>query len=75
MNNIIPCPFCGNKIAPKVMSIANIEGTVDNEWNESHYAVICDWNDDVTPGCGASTGYHNESPEKAIETWNRRAES
>ena len=75
-----PCPFCGNKIAPKVATIAELKGDPmcefdAYEYDKHHYAVVCDVNNDEVSGCGASTGYYSESPESAIKLWNRRAEN
>lgn len=70
------CPFCGNTIAPTIMSIAEIEcDDFDDfdEWKKTHYAVVCDHNHVDTIGCGASTGYYANSPEEAAELWNKRA--
>ena len=66
-----PCPFCGSRTAPRVVSIAELESTTDNEWNNTHYSVVCDKDES---GCGASTCYDNPSVDAAAEAWNRRAE-
>lgn len=69
------CPFCGNKIAPTIMTIGEIECDESDEWARTHYAVVCDHNHANTIGCGASTGYYANSPEEAADIWNRRAEN
>lgn len=66
------CPFCGNKIAPTIMTIAEIECDDSDEWARTHYAVVCNHNHVDTIGCGASTGYYANSPEEAADIWNRR---
>ncbi len=67
-----PCPFCGNAKAPKCISVAEMEGYDSDwcvDWKLNNFLVVCDFND---TGCGASTGYHYESEEAAVEAWNRR---
>lgn len=63
------CPFCGNRTAPEVVSIAELDSVEGNEWYDSHFTVVCSMYDG---GCGASVRCNNESREAAAETWNRR---
>lgn len=70
-SNLKPCPFCGNKTAPEVISIAELDSVEGNEWYNSHFTVVCSLYDG---GCGASVRFNNESKEEAVATWNRRCE-
>lgn len=71
-----PCPFCGNKFAPMVCTIAKAENTNQEEYrykfDSSHYLAVCDY---MNGGCGASTGGMYTTPEAAAEAWNCRADS
>lgn len=64
-----PCPFCGNRTAPEVISIAELDSVEDNDWYDSHFTVVCSL---YNGGCGASVKFNNESIEDAAKTWNRR---
>ena len=64
------CPFCGNRTAPEITSMAELESVEGNEWYDSHFTVVCSM---YSGGCGASVRYNNESREEAAEAWNRRA--
>jgi hypothetical protein len=64
-----PCPFCGNRTAPEVISISELDSVEGNEWYDSHFTVVCSMYDG---GCGASVRFNNESREAAAEAWNRR---
>ena len=67
-----PCPFCGNRTAPEVVSISELDSVDGNEWYDSHFTVVCSmWNG----GCGASVRCNNESREAAAESWNRRKDN
>lgn len=72
MGELKPCPFCGAKVAA-ADSVAGILLTDSDdpnfEWNDSHYAVVCDFN---RGGCGSMTGCGHETIEDAAEAWNRR---
>ena len=62
-----PCPFCGSKEAP---ALVTIDGKEKDGFINS-YCVVCycwDW------GCGASGGMYH-SKEEAVEAWNRRVET
>ncbi len=61
MNELKPCPFCGNK-TPVMMTRRGKDG-----WRD-YFFVLCDYNDG---GCGAS-GQWNHYTDAAIEAWNRR---
>lgn len=62
MEELKPCPFCGNE--PTIRIFKGKDG-----WRD-RYAVICRYDEG---GCGAESGlYHYES--EAIEAWNRRME-
>lgn len=75
MDKLKPCPFCGK-------SVANVGTVAEHEladeylpeygWSTTHYDVVCSA---LLGGCGASTGKNNETAEKAIEVWNRRADN
>ena len=75
MAELKPCPFCGNKIAPTILTIAEIECYESGKWARTHYAVVCNYNHVDTIGCGASTGYYANNPEEAADIWNRRADN
>lgn len=65
MSDILPCPFCGSARFPTITAWVEDPGF--------GYTICCDasgWSD--TKGCGASGGW-GETPEDAIEAWNRRA--
>ena len=57
------CPFCGNKVAPHLVTHTNEDGFRDR------YSVLCDYRDG---GRGADGPWYH-SPEEAIEAWNTRA--
>lgn len=63
-----PCPFCGKSVAT-VGTVAEVQGDIGNEWSETHYVAVCDFNNG---GCGSCGTCDNETPEQAIEAWNRR---
>ena len=63
MEELKPCPFCGNK-EPILMRRAGTNG-----WRAWFY-VLCDWNDG---GCGAS-GQWNHDKEEAVDAWNTRTD-
>ena len=64
MNELKPCPFCGNE------KLVILEESTDSEIYENiiNYAVCCDFH---RGGCGATSGYRI-SEEEAIEAWNKR---
>lgn len=70
--DLLPCPFCGKSDTVKIMTAAECLCLDDpTEWDKTHYVVACD--KAIEDGCGASTGFDHESPEKAAEAWNTRA--
>jgi len=73
---LLPCPYCGNEIAPNCIS--------ENDYFETHitntpnYSVVCCVNENFPvpldyykAGCGASGGFR-KTKEEAIAAWNRR---
>ena len=66
-----PCPFCGHRTAPEVISMAELDSIEGNEWYDSHFTVVCSL---YAGGCGASVKCNNVSREEAAEAWNRRAD-
>lgn len=65
MSDILPCPFCGSARRPTITAWVEDPGF--------GYTICCDasgWSG--TGGCGASGGW-GETPEEAIDAWNRRA--
>lgn len=75
MTELKPCPFCGSKKAPRVLTVAESElmdsDDYDYEWSSKHFTVVCSM---LEGGCGASVKASNETEEEAIEAWNRRSE-
>lgn len=73
MDKLETCPFCGADVA-LCATVAEILCTdsyePDYEWNEKHFAVVCDF---TKGGCGSMTWCNNETPEAAAAAWNRRA--
>ena len=66
MEELKPCPFCGKSLA-ELGTAAEID--MDTEPGaDNERAVVCDYN---AGGCGATSGYRN-TPEAAVEAWNRR---
>ena len=67
MEELKACPFCGSH-SVKLSTAAKIdmddEPGADNEW-----AVVCNYN---AGGCGATSGYR-DTPESAVDAWNRRS--
>lgn len=72
MDELKACPHCGNSVA-ELTNCAELEDCTCFEScaEEPFVCVVCNANNG---GCGASGGYA-DSTEKAIEKWNRRAES
>ena len=72
MADLLPCPFCGRVDTLGVYTWGDIEDNYDNasDWDRTHYAVCCDVQKE---GCGAIKGKECETPEQAVEEWNRRA--
>lgn len=67
--DLAPCPFCKSKTTPSCYTVAEAEGEDHaTEWNANHYTVVCDYH---KGGCGASCGLMNDTPEEAINNWNR----
>lgn len=64
MNNLKPCPFCGQE---KYLVVYG-----DGDRDMRQYQIICDASGDG--GCGASCGWQ-DTLEKVKEAWNRRAEN
>ena len=61
MDELKPCPFCGNE------EVTLIVRKGKQGWRD-RFLVLCSYDD---YGCGAGRGwYHYE--EEAIEAWNRR---
>ena len=60
---IKPCPFCGNKEAPRIITRHGKDG-----WRDRFY-VVCAWEDG---GCGSASGWYYKK-EEAASCWNRRA--
>ena len=70
-SSLKPCPFCGNRTAPEVVSMAELESVEGNEWYDSHFTVVCSL---YSGGCGASVKCNNTSKQEAADAWNRRAD-
>lgn len=74
MIELKPCPFCGSKKAPRVLTVAESElmdsADCDYEWCSKHFTVVCSM---LVGGCGASANLNNETEKEAIKSWNRRA--
>lgn len=72
MSELKPCPFCGKTVA-NVATVAEHEYTdkdsVGYGFASTHFDVVCDYENG---GCGASTGKQYDTPEEAIDAWNRR---
>lgn len=68
----LPCPFCGRIDTLGVYTWGDIEDNYDDasDWDKTHFAVCCDV---LKEGCGAIKGKECETPEQAVEEWNRRA--
>lgn len=69
-----PCPFCGEVQYLDVLDGNQVElrSEGDSDWsNAPFYTVICC---SQIGGCGSACGYQ-QTPEKAIEVWNRRPEA
>ena len=60
--DLYPCPFCGSKNAPRMMTRHGKNG-----WRDRYY-VICDYADG---GCGSSSGWYHNVVE-AESCWNTR---
>ena len=67
-NELKPCPFCGKTVAC-VCSLAEALGKDGNDYDMSHYTVVCDY---VAGGCGSSIGQFYNTKDEAKEAWNRR---
>lgn len=72
--------ICGNGLAPAVTNVAEAKGDPMCEfdahtYDKYNYTVVCNVNNDESPGCGSSIGFGFESPEDAIEFWNKRADN
>lgn len=61
------CPFCGHTEFLTVGTGKEFSGGADELCND--FAVCCDY---TRGGCGATCGY-SETPEEAVDKWNRRA--
>jgi len=75
MTTPLPCPFCGNERAPRIVSSEELhrEDGDDSPWPHSDsWAVICDA---ARPGgrggCGASGGFF-PTQQQAADKWNKR---
>lgn len=66
MEELKPCPFCGGSFA--VLGTAAEIDMDDEEGADNQWAVVCDYH---AGGCGATSGYRN-TPEAAVDAWNRR---
>lgn len=73
MEQLKPCPFCGNDAADLVSLFDEDEYELflDDVKPHQMYKIICR---ETNGGCGTSIGYQG-SKEKAIEAWNRRADN
>lgn len=69
-SNLKPCPFCGNRTAPEVISLAELDSVEGNDWYDSHFTVVCSL---YSGGCGASVNMNNNSRQEAADAWNRRS--
>ena len=84
MNEMKPCPFCGDTDAISIETAKSCEECAHFEdaekcpayapfWSDEDHcpyiAVICSFSNG---GCGASSGWY-PTREKAIMAWNRRA--
>jgi hypothetical protein len=72
MDNLLPCPMCGNNQEPKVVSSYDMD--TEDLGNDEFFAVFCDAGAglrEVHKGCGASGGYA-KTKELAISKWNTR---
>lgn len=71
MTELEPCPFCGKSVA-YVCTVAEVDGDDDNEWSNTHYVTVCNFDNG---GCGSCGTCNNETPEQAAEAWNRRVDN
>jgi len=72
--NLLPCPFCGKSEFLEVLTDAEIHESGDEAFTLDGWGVICSAavEEGLPGGCGAQGGYQ-ETPELAVEAWNRRA--
>ena len=81
MEELKPCPFCGNIESLRFATRRDLEDCSDFDDCEAEKCargmcdmydnwdcVVCSYQDG---GCGASSGYES-CPAKAVEAWNRR---
>ena len=62
MNDLKPCPFCGQT--------RYLFALAEGEKDDRQYQVVCDASDDFG-GCGASCGWQDTLAE-AVAAWNTR---
>ena len=63
MDDLKPCPFCGEKEPVRFMTRKGKDGFRD------YFYVLCEYD---TGGCGASSGWHHYEDD-AVDAWNNRA--
>lgn len=81
MDELKPCPFCGNKTAVRLVDqneVSYIPKGDSRYVNNPYFQVVCCLNDDSRfksdeweSGCGSSSGFWATKVE-AIAAWNRR---
>lgn len=70
---LLPCPFCGHKTAPKMTDSEEYYGEFFDDSSDVFFAVICDASKPKSiGGCGAAGGFAR-TEEEAIAKWNLRA--
>jgi len=67
MNELKPCPFCGNT-EPELTQFADADWVSHEDSDELGFFVICSVH---RGGCGASSGWKLEATE-VTDLWNKR---